>query len=564
MKTRLLLAAAALLALPACLDPIVGTQCARGYSPCGNSCMPVGTCTVRDAGQGADGEEQALVDADTGETEVDADIDAIETDLAADSEPVSDGSDIDAGTDDALPPEDAGLGYDGGSPDLLPPEIDAESIDADIDADAPSDVEPASPDSEDDVTVVTIEDALSPDDTSAAPDLRANDVPLLVDVAVDAAPEDVASLADATAQDSQLLCVGCPDAVEAGETVDGGDFAEAGEAGAIVGDANNDGADSLMLDSGTVDDAGPDGAAISDASDVEVDGALPDTAPLQCQTDLTSDPNNCGACGNVCATGYCTNSLCQPCEQTICHWQCVNIGSNPDNCGGCDVSCRNGLCSNSKCEATGTGRVIVIGHDYLVNRYTMNMLLGNAVFLWSVNPVHVLAYKGAANATAIAGADTAIAQVAGGRQVQETYVTDEDSLATRFLLDHPDLFLIYGQEGATSDSSLQQLGSKWSEAMTVFVAGGGTIIVLDGLYPANSGTVQIIAQTGLLNIQQKASVTRAVCTVAAPGDALASGMLKNYLCEQNSVSFTTSESGPNTTSVVLSGGDPVVIDKVFP
>jgi hypothetical protein len=50
--------------------------------------------------------------------------------------------------------------------------------------------------------------------------------------------------------------------------------------------------------------------------------------------------------------------------------------------------------------------------------------------------------------------------------------------------------------------------------------------------------------------------------VVSPGDALASGLPKTYRCEQNSVNFTTLESGPAVTSVVESG-TPVVVDKVF-
>jgi len=63
MRVRLVLAAAALLALPACLDPIVGTQCAKGYSPCGSKCVLAGSCILRDAGEGADVQTATLPDA---------------------------------------------------------------------------------------------------------------------------------------------------------------------------------------------------------------------------------------------------------------------------------------------------------------------------------------------------------------------------------------------------------------------------------------------------------------------------------------------------------------------
>jgi hypothetical protein len=191
----------------------------------------------------------------------------------------------------------------------------------------------------------------------------------------------------------------------------------------------------------------------------------------------------------------------------------------------------------------------------------MNRILGNAVFLWPSNPVRVLAYQGAANPAAIAGANGAIAQVATatGRLVQRTDVAAAD-VATQ--LAATDVFLIYGQEQA-SDATLSQLGQDWASAMTTFINVGGTVIVLDGLYSGNAGGVQILSQAGLFNIQHNVSTTNSVCTVVSPGDALASGLPKTYRCEQNSVNFTTAEAGPAVTSVVESSTS-VVVDKVFP
>jgi hypothetical protein len=190
----------------------------------------------------------------------------------------------------------------------------------------------------------------------------------------------------------------------------------------------------------------------------------------------------------------------------------------------------------------------------------MNRILGNAVFLWPNNPVRLLTYQGAANPTAIAGANGAIAQVATatGRLVQRNDVAAADVPAQ---LGATDVFLIYGQEQA-SDATLIQLGQDWASAMTTFINLGGTVILLDGLYAANVGGVQILSQAGLFTIQHNVSTTNAVCTVVSPGDALASGLPKTYRCEQNSVNFTTLESGPAVTSVVESG-TPVVVDKVF-
>jgi hypothetical protein len=353
---------------------------------------------------------------------------------------------------------------------------------------------------------------------------------------------DDASTGDVAAVDSSLVCVGCLDAM----------------------DAAGDGPVALLADGSAVDDAGGDAT--------EADTGWDDAGPLQCSeplvncneecVDLTSDYENCGDCNSICTSSVCLGGTCLSCssEETVCGQQCVNIASDPDNCGGCGVPCSNGLCNKGQCEAKGTGRVIVIGHDYLRNRPAMNRILGNAVFLWPNNPVRLLTYQGAANPTAVAGANGAIAQVATatGRLVQRTDVAAAD-VPTQ--LGATDVFLIYGQEQA-SDATLSQLGQDWAGAMTAFINLGGTVIVLDGLYAGNAGGVQILSQAALFNIQHNVSTTNHVCTVVSPGDALASGLPKTYRCEQNSVNFTTIEVGPAVTSVVESG-TPVVVDKVF-
>jgi hypothetical protein len=575
MKARLLLAVAALFALPACLDPIVGTQCARGYSPCGNTCVRAGTCGIGDAGTTADDASSLLVDGSSDETQPDAGVDEVETDVAVDSESGPDGNEPDAGADDVLPPEDAGLGDDGGQVDMLAPTIDASFTDANIDGpeDAPSDAQAANLDAaDDDVAAVAINDALAPEDAGRQPDLDIADAPVAGDTVLANDAPRLNDAVDGPEGDSRLLCLGCPDSAEAGETGEVGDAGDAGE----TSDGASDVAHVLLVDSGVVDGADTDGGTTWDAIPGEVDGGFADASPLECVgrltacagqcVDLTSDPDNCGGCSTVCASPHvCLATGCLVCAagETYCGGRrCVNTASDPDNCGGCGASCASGLCSSSQCEASGTGRVIVIGHDYLVNRPTINEVLGNAVFLWPVVPVHLLAYQGTANPTAIAGADTAIAQVATGRQVTRTYLEDGDDLGATLKKNAVDVFLIYGQEGASSDTTLQQLGQQWADAMKLFVNGGGTVIVLDGYYSANSGTVQIINQTGLFNIQRNVSASGARCTVAAAarGDALASGLTSEYLCEANSVNFTTTD----PATVVVESGSPVVLYKLSP
>jgi hypothetical protein len=207
------------------------------------------------------------------------------------------------------------------------------------------------------------------------------------------------------------------------------------------------------------------------------------------------------------------------------------------------------------------GRVILMGHDYLASQPAMNSILGNAIFLSPANPVRLVAYAGVADATAMANADGAIAQVsaANGRQIQRVTATASEVPAQ---LPQADVFLVYGQERA-NDATLLQLGQSWSAALTLFVNSGGTVVVLDGYYyTTNTGTCQILAQAGLFAIYRNDTVTYDLCRVVAPADPLVAGLPKTYLCPSNSVDFVTTETSPAITTVV-SYGKPVVIYKTF-
>jgi hypothetical protein len=74
-------------------------------------------------------------------------------------------------------------------------------------------------------------------------------------------------------------------------------------------------------------------------------------------TDVNSDPNNCGACGKVCAasTPFCIQGVCtvNPCALglTYCDPACVDLSSDPFNCGACYKQCpSNEVCAGGVCQ----------------------------------------------------------------------------------------------------------------------------------------------------------------------------------------------------------------------
>ncbi len=74
--------------------------------------------------------------------------------------------------------------------------------------------------------------------------------------------------------------------------------------------------------------------------------------------DLSSDPSNCGACGNACASGVCSGGVCAPAAgevcaegQADCGGVCVDTCCDNNNCGACGNVCGDGLtCFEGICD----------------------------------------------------------------------------------------------------------------------------------------------------------------------------------------------------------------------
>jgi len=67
--------------------------------------------------------------------------------------------------------------------------------------------------------------------------------------------------------------------------------------------------------------------------------------------DVLTDSNDCGECGNVCASNEaCSGGYCGNCPGTMCGAWCVDLGTDRNDCGSCGHACAaNETCSDSAC-----------------------------------------------------------------------------------------------------------------------------------------------------------------------------------------------------------------------
>ncbi len=131
--------------------------------------------------------------------------------------------------------------------------------------------------------------------------------------------------------------------------------------------------------SGTTGPGGTDsGDTDSGASGSGSTGAPCTNCDGKC-VDLTTDDENCGACGFKCdSDARCSEGKCAPtcavsCDGGVelcagdtcickpglerCDGQCVNLQTDPMNCGACGGACAEVPCGEGKCQAEGCGEL---------------------------------------------------------------------------------------------------------------------------------------------------------------------------------------------------------------
>jgi hypothetical protein len=225
---------------------------------------------------------------------------------------------------------------------------------------------------------------------------------------------------------------------------------------------------------------------------------------------------------------------------------CVDTTTDPNNCGVCNRVCASGICDNSACVGDVVGHVVAIGHDYTTFHAGMARVLGNAIALGAATPIRIAYYRGTASETS--GSHTVSAGGAGLAMIGRAHVDTAIANVNAAALLHEDVLVIEAQLG--DGDALDTLGASWKPALDGFLARGGVVVVVEGV----AGTSYRVAHgAGLYDVTTPADATSQQVVVVDPADAVATLVPSPYLAETTSVAF------PGVSAVIAnSGGDAVV------
>ncbi|MCW5805990.1 MAG: hypothetical protein KIT31_26735 [Deltaproteobacteria bacterium] len=223
--------------------------------------------------------------------------------------------------------------------------------------------------------------------------------------------------------------------------------------------------------------------------------------------------------------------------ELACDGGCRDVSSDPDNCGACNRVCASGICTAGHCAGELSGHIIGIGHDYTSHRGAMERLLGNAAALGASFDVGVARWRGTSASAAVAGASTALARGMSqiGRPWHSVLLGQQPTDAA---FAGVDVLLVDAQVG--NGDAVAAHAAPWAAAIDRFLQRGGVVVVLEG---AGGVSHRFAAAANVYAVPAPADGTGVPATVAAPGDALAQHVLSPYLAEASSVVYVPAPPG---------------------
>jgi hypothetical protein len=178
-----------------------------------------------------------------------------------------------------------------------------------------------------------------------------------------------------------------------------------------------------------------------------------------------------------------------------CRGECISVTSDPQNCGACGKICPSNICVNGLCQGAMPGDVVLIGHDYTnANAGSAQAkVLANALSIPTTDPIRVLSYEDGAPAQTVAQAKTVAEAAIYGRTVSFVRAASAAALTATDLDRNYDIVLIHD----ASAGDPVAVGASWSAALGEFTVRGGVVVALDR---GTSPMPQLLTSSGLLTV----------------------------------------------------------------
>jgi hypothetical protein len=233
--------------------------------------------------------------------------------------------------------------------------------------------------------------------------------------------------------------------------------------------------------------------------------------------------------------------------KVVCDSTCTDLESDPENCGACGNACASGLCEAGACVGSTTGHVIAIGHDYEMQDAAMDRVLADAVGLATGAVTRIGYWRGSSK---LEGAQAAA--VAGLAQTGRTAATTELAGLTASDFTEIDTLVIEPQTGSDAEAT----GAAAAQALADFLAARHVVVVLE---TAGGTSYQLAAGAGLFSVSAPVDASNTDVSVAQPADAVAQGVPSPYLGRASTVGYP----GVANPVFVDGAGDAVVFHLTY-